>query len=75
MYHHFTRFKSDQVQLSKGQLTVTHPEFIPQLQTFVVLIMLIFFTIELSMFYFSLLLTTIVKFKIKAIHAEVVREI
>ena len=36
---------------------------------------LIFFTIELSMFYFSLLLTTIVKFKIKAIHAEGVREI
>ena len=36
---------------------------------------LIFFTIELSMIYFSLLLTTIVKFKIKAIHAEGIREI
>ena len=37
---------------------------------------LIFFTIiELSMIYFSLLLTTIVKFKIKAIHAEGLREI
>ena len=35
---------------------------------------LIFFTIELSMIYFSLLLT-IVKFKIKAIHAEGLREI
>ena len=57
-------------------LTVTHSEFIPQLQTFVVLIMLIFFTIiELSMIYFSLLLTTIVKFKIKAIHAEGLIEI
>ena len=56
-------------------LKVTHSEFIPQLQTFVVLIMLIFFTIELSMIYFSLLLTTIVKFKIKAIHAEGLIEI
>ena len=36
---------------------------------------LIFFTIELSMIYFSLLLTTIVKFKIKAIHAEGLIEI
>ena len=58
-YHHFTRFKSNQVQLSKGQLKVTHLEFIPQLQTFVVLIMLIFFTVELSAIYFSFLLTVI----------------
>ena len=46
--------------LSKGQLKVkTHLEFIPQLQTFVVLTVLIVFTIELSVIYFSLLLTII----------------
>ena len=44
--------------MSKGQLKVTHLEFVPQLQTFVVLIMLIFFTVDqLSVIYFSLLLT------------------
>ena len=43
--------------MSKGQLKITHLEFVPQLQTFVVLIMLIFFTMELSAIYFSLLLT------------------